>query len=84
MSVSRRQFLHGSAAVVGGVGLAGIVANQAAAKISPTLIGYQNSPSDGHDCAGCGLFVPPDACKIVDGAVSPSGWCRMGRPTGGG
>ncbi len=77
MSVSRRRFLHGSAALVGGVGLASLVSREASAKIAPNLIGYQATPNGGHDCAGCKLFEPPSACKTVDGVISPQGWCRM-------
>ena len=68
MSVSRRRFLHGSVAAVGGVGLAGTVANQAAAqKLPQSAVGYQSSPNGDQTCANCGLFVPPDACKTVEG-----------------
>jgi hypothetical protein len=27
-------------------------------------------------CAMCTLFEPPKSCKIVEGDVSPSGWCK--------
>jgi hypothetical protein len=77
MAVSRRCFLHRSAAVVGGLGLASLVAKEANAKIAPNLIGYQGSPNAGHDCENCKLFEPPSACKTVDGTISPQGWCRM-------
>ena len=77
MNVSRRRFLHSSAALVGGVGLATIVSKEAEAKIKPALVGYQDSPKDGHDCKGCKLFEPPNACKSVDGVISPNGWCKL-------
>ena len=32
---------------------------------------------DGKTCSGCNLFVPPNACKTVDGTISPSGWCAL-------
>jgi hypothetical protein len=77
MSVTRRAFFQSSLAIVGGVGLAGLASRQASAKIAPNLIGYQPSPSSGHDCAGCKLFEAPNACRSVDGSISPQGWCRM-------
>ena len=78
MSVSRRRFLHGSVAVAGGVGLAGIVANQAAAqKLPQSAVDYQSSPKGDQSCANCEAFVPPDACKTVDGPISPSAWCKI-------
>ena len=77
MSVTRRGFLHNSVALVGGIGLAIVTANEAAAKIKPSLVAYQDTPKDGHDCKGCKLFEPPNACKSVDGIIAPSGWCKI-------
>ncbi len=77
MSVTRRGFLHNSVALVGGIGLASVAATEASAKIKPTLVGYQDSPKDGHDCKGCKLFEPPNGCKSVDGVISPDGWCKL-------
>jgi hypothetical protein len=77
MSVTRRGFLHNSVALVGGLGLTSLVPKEASAKIAPNLVGYQATPKDGHDCAGCKLFQPPNACKSVDGVIAPSGWCKI-------
>ena len=78
MSVSRRSFLSRSAAVVGGVGLMGMATSaRAQAKVSQASVAYQETPKDGHSCAGCALFEPPNACKIVEGTISPSGWCKL-------
>jgi len=77
MPVTRRGFLHRSAALVGGIGLTSVVAKDASAKIAPNLVGYQESPKDGNDCKGCKLFEPPNACKSVDGIIAPSGWCKL-------
>jgi len=38
---------------------------------------YQDSPKDGKQCDGCKLFIAPNACKTVDGAISPQGWCAL-------
>ena len=77
MSVTRRGFLHSSAALVGGIGLASVVTKEASAKIAPNLVAYQPTPKDGHDCKGCKLFESPNACKSVEGVISPSGWCKI-------
>lgn len=77
MSVSRRFFLRGSAAVVGAAGLAAFSAREASAKIAPKLVAYQDTPNGDHDCSNCKLFMAPDACRSVDGTISPKGWCKM-------
>jgi hypothetical protein len=51
--------------------------SEAAASMSPTAVGYQDSPKDGRQCDGCNLFVSPNACKTVKGVISPKGWCRI-------
>jgi hypothetical protein len=38
---------------------------------------YQDSPKDIYMCATCSLFEPPKSCKVVEGDVSPSGWCKL-------
>lgn len=78
MTVSRRRFLNGSAALAGGAGLAALFAGrEAQAKIAQNLVAYQDTPKDGHDCVGCALFEPPNGCKSVEGTISPNGWCRL-------
>ncbi len=77
MFVTRRGFLHSSVSLVGGIGLASVVTKEASAKIAPNLVAYQTTAKDGHDCAGCKLFEAPNACKSVDGVISPSGWCKI-------
>lgn len=44
---------------------------------------YQNAPKDGLQCAGCNNFVPPNACKLVQGEISPQGWCMLYAPKQG-
>ncbi|MDA8093462.1 MAG: high-potential iron-sulfur protein [Betaproteobacteria bacterium] len=53
-------------------------ANQArAAKMSQAAAGYQTAAHDGQSCANCALFQAPSSCSVVDGTVSPSGWCKL-------
>jgi hypothetical protein len=39
--------------------------------------GYEPTPRDIRMCATCTLFIAPNACKVVEGEVSPEGWCRL-------
>ena len=50
---------------------------EAGAKVSQSAVHYQASPKDGKDCDDCTNFVSPGGCKLVDGAISPKGWCRL-------
>jgi hypothetical protein len=39
-------------------------------------VDYQDNPKGIQMCATCSLFDPPTSCKIVEGDVSPNGWCK--------
>jgi hypothetical protein len=74
--LSRRALLRSAA------GAAGILAarrNPAVAqpKISKVAVNYQDHPDGNKRCDRCVQFLPPDACKVVDGAISPQGSCRI-------
>lgn len=79
---SRRSALKTGLAIVAGTGLAGVAARAYAqtAKADPTTVAYQTKPSNGQQCSGCVQFMPPNACKIVSGNISPSGWCELYSP----
>ena len=68
-------------ALIAAVGVAPLLALGAtgakAAKLSQKAARYQDSPKDGKQCDGCNLFVAPNACKSVDGTISPKGWCML-------
>jgi hypothetical protein len=49
---------------------------QAQVKMSKQEADYQDSPKDIRMCATCTLFEPPKSCKVVEGDVSPHGWCK--------
>jgi High potential iron-sulfur protein len=72
---SRRTILKVGASVVSFWGLGTSVA--LAAKASPGSVGYRDSPKGDQNCANCRLFASPNACKSVDGSISPNGWCRI-------
>jgi hypothetical protein len=46
-------------------------------KLTKQQAGYQDQPQDIRCCATCSLFVAPNACKRVEGEVSPDGWCKL-------
>jgi hypothetical protein len=48
-----------------------------AAKLAQSAVRYQETPKDGKQCDNCNLFVAPNACKSVDGTISPKGWCAL-------
>jgi hypothetical protein len=49
----------------------------AAQKISKNAVAYQDHPDGDKQCAKCAQFQPPDACKMVEGPISPQGSCRI-------
>jgi hypothetical protein len=71
--VSRRTVLI----AVGATSLLGLMSGSADAKMAQTGVRYQDSPKDGKQCDGCKLFIAPNACKTVDGDISPKGWCVL-------
>jgi hypothetical protein len=44
-------------------------------KMTREQAGYQDTPKGISMCATCTLFEPPKSCKVVEGDVSPDGWC---------
>jgi hypothetical protein len=76
--ISRRVVLT-SAALSLGAATAGTVASQATAqqKISQADAKYQTTPKADQRCDVCVNFQPPNACKFVQGNISPNGWCEL-------
>jgi hypothetical protein len=76
--ISRRIVLTGTAVALG-VAAAAEVVSQATAqeKISQPDAKYQGTPKGDQRCDGYMLFQPPNACKVVQGEISPSGWCQL-------
>lgn len=77
--VSRRDFLN-IAAIGGTVIVAAGMADPAFAapkKFSQQQAHYQPIPKSGQRCQSCALWQAPTACQVVDGQVSPAGWCIL-------
>lgn len=49
-------------------------------KVSKPHAKYQNKPKGNLKCANCNNFIAPDSCRVVDGKVSPDGWCVLYAP----
>jgi len=80
--LSRRELFRNAAIATGGAtvlaaGLASSTAKADAGKKSKSEAGYQETPQGDQTCANCALFVAPASCGVVDGTISPSGWCKL-------
>ena len=73
---SRRSLLRRA---VGAIGILSATLNPALAqpKISKVAVNYQDHADGDKRCDKCVQFQPPDACKVVDGPISPRGSCRI-------
>jgi hypothetical protein len=85
--IAKSVLLHRRAVLQFAVGEAGTATifcaspNAAAApKISKTAVAYQDHPDGDKQCNKCAQFQPPDACKMVEGPISPQGSCRIFMP----
>lgn len=78
LRMSRRTLLA-SAALSLGAATAVTVVSQATAqqKVSQSDAGYQTTPKGDQRCDGCVYFQPPNACKFVQGNISPNGRCQL-------
>ena len=75
---SRRQFF-----VAAACGTAAALlwrAPAALAKSSKAAAQYQDKPNGKQHCAICRFFEKPHSCRLVEGEISPDGWCRFYGP----
>jgi len=49
-------------------------------KYAKERVGYRDEPYQGRTCAKCVLYVGSGECAIVEGEVSPNGWCLQWTP----
>jgi len=76
--ISRRVVLTGAALALGAPAAAAAISQAAAQeKMSQADAKYQGTPKGDQRCDGCMLFEPPGTCKIVQGEISPGGWCQL-------
>jgi len=72
LSFSRRFLLIGA----GTIAVLGLKPARAA-KVSPSTVSYQGAPKGDQRCGTCKQFEPPSACRLIDGKISPQGWCKL-------
>ena len=76
--LSRRSVLRRGAFLAGAILTANVVPDREALaqqKASKDAMKYQDKPSGDKQCSNCLQFVAPSGCKVVEGSVSPSGYC---------
>ena len=80
-ALARRLFLRaallGAGAVLGGPVRAYAEAEAPPPQMTQQEAAYQDAPRNGLSCASCSFFRPPRACAVVQGDISPVGWCKF-------
>ena len=46
-------------------------------KLTQAAARYQDHPKGSEVCAACPYFISPKSCALVEGEISPSGWCPI-------
>jgi High potential iron-sulfur protein len=87
---SRRRLFRQGAVIASGAALGGLMLKVKApaqgGKVSQAIAKYQATPHGTQQCDGCMQYIPgktPSAngtCKIVEGSISPKGWCMFFAP----
>ncbi len=53
-------------------------APESSGKASQASVQYQAQPKGNRKCSGCIHFIAEsDTCNVVDGQISPNGWCTL-------
>jgi len=80
-ALSRRQLfptlVGAGTAVAAAISLAQSDMAVAQSKTDQKTAKYQDHPNNGQSCAQCNFFRPPNSCQLVDGNISPNGWCSF-------
>ena len=73
----RRSFFRTAATIAGAAAAASIIPIRVAyaQKADKKSMQYQDTPKNGQECDKCTYFQAPNKCGIVDGDISPKGWC---------
>ena len=73
---ARRQFLRRTTVWLVAVPALAAAGAARANKADKADLSYRDKPgANGKRCGSCASFVAPRACRVVDGDVSPDGWC---------
>jgi hypothetical protein len=79
--LTRGEALRGLVVLPALAGLLASTTSIAQAKSSKSQVKYQSHPNGTQKCSGCRFFHPGKTasangtCSIVEGAISPNGWC---------
>jgi hypothetical protein len=46
-------------------------------KLTQAAARYQDRPNGNEACGTCPYFIFPKGCVVVEGEISPSGWCPI-------
>jgi hypothetical protein len=84
LNLSRRGLLRGATLFAAGGALLGTTMTAgsavAANKLAQRTVNYQDKPRGKAQCDNCAQWQSPSACKLVDGSISPAGWCSVYAP----
>ncbi|HEU5481169.1 MAG TPA: high-potential iron-sulfur protein [Candidatus Tumulicola sp.] len=78
---TRGEFVQSAVALPALAALLASTAAPAQAKGSQAQFKYQSKPNGSKKCSNCTFFIPGKSatangtCKIVDGTISPNGYC---------
>jgi High potential iron-sulfur protein len=81
--VSRREALAGIIVLPALAAIAVPAVAAQSGKASKEQYAYQAYPHDGERCANCKVYhagktpSSPGSCDLVQGSISPNGWCRV-------
>ena len=76
-ALSRRAVVVRSLACAAGAAASLAPVEKASAKMAQKIAEYQETPKGDQQCSNCNLFQEPNACTLVDGEISPAGWCKL-------
>lgn len=81
-ALPRRAVLRQTVGILSAAAVISAQAERAAAtiKISQSAVAYQDHPQGDKRCGKCLQFQPPSTCRMVEGAISPQGFCRIFTP----
>jgi hypothetical protein len=77
ITLSRRTIVTRSVAGAAGAAVLLGLVTEASAKMAQKAVEYQETPKGDQECSNCSLFQEPNACTLVDGEISPKGWCKF-------
>jgi High potential iron-sulfur protein len=76
-TLSRRIVLLRGAGCAAGAAASLLPLRQAQAKMKQPAVEYQDTPKGDQQCSNCSLFQEPNECTLVEGNISPAGWCKF-------